>query len=159
MNSQYQKWKTQQAKINPHPPKDFLEILQNKENPAHIRLWNKSPDNWLCPICKRNKYQIVSYNQKKEIIYITYQIKNKSEAWYGLDRICESCWLISQKIKRELDYAYNIKFSSIYEGITPDDLQWIIIPAPHSHHNIFSKRAIFLIRKIISNKVTSELNS
>lgn len=118
-------------------------------NGAHcFRLWASLDNNWVCPGCKRSKFQIMRWTtrfyQKSDGTRETYK------GWMaGLHRhhdhsvdyrssqprrfletiICDQCNAADGAVKRKLKLDSNFSFS-------PFEIAQFVIPTPHSKHKI-----------------------
>lgn len=143
------KWKANRVKKHPAPPNDFLSKLQ----PTHINMWAKTEEDWYCPICKRNKFSIVSYNQNNEPIYVVYRVKGLAKPeWRNIALICESCWTVAQRVKQHLTQSHQMTIDSPYEIITPEDLEKIFTAESHCQHQVNPSDAEKLIETILINQ-------
>ncbi|ANF23813.1 hypothetical protein [Stutzerimonas stutzeri] len=143
-NSNYSRWRTEQHADGDAPPPNFLAFIESL--PGCARMWASLSDNWKCPVCKRSKYEIVSY-KKGKIGFHTHAPTRYSQAWRSIGQICIGCFNVVTAMKRELEKGHGIDVNFTFDCITPDELRSLIRPRPHSPHLVDIETANTLVSK------------
>ena len=136
------RWRTANKPAGGSPPPNYLAMVQSQ--PGAASRWNPLDHGWVCPICDRTKYEILSYKDGK-ISFHTHLPSKKSRAWVETKDICAACYNVVRDVQRELQDSLSPVAGATFDCITPDQLRSIIRPRPHSAHAVDGKKAQQLI--------------
>ncbi|MBP2858500.1 hypothetical protein J8657_12895 [Dickeya oryzae] len=144
-------------KINP--------IAKNKPTSnevAHLsstrgKYWNRYDEIWMCPCCKRVKYQCVRASKKNpwvlEIKKVPLFNPDKNNIDYEDMAMCADCVDTAINLGREVLSMANLNSIFPSSVITLEELTSVIIPRPHSMH-AFKNSLIDKILPLIINRYT-----
>lgn len=139
------RWRTETKKAGRSLPSNYIAMLRSESSFA--RCWDAMPEGWSCPICKRSKYQ-TGYVGKDGRITFMVRETSKRGLWTNAPLICNHCKNTVMSIRLELSkFTQNMPRDS-YSLYSPEELSSILIPIPHSHHNVRPKEAANLIDQI-----------
>ena len=108
------------------------------------RLWVIVGDSWVCPSCKRNKYQIMrwakrfpkSSNAFYDWVAILHRHHDHSQGYLSKNNgrffetiICDQCNSSDGAVKKKLSLPKEFSFS-------PEEISCFIMATPHGKHNI-----------------------
>ena len=102
------------------------------------RSWKRYDENWMCPCCKRTKYECVRPSKKNswilEIKSSALFVKSENKVDYHPDPICVDCLDSTMNLGREVlkESRAIIKFPSSVVSLT--ELSPAVIAKPHSKH-------------------------
>lgn len=158
-NQQVQKditsWRKKRL-VRTRPPTDGEINHAAQVNSAPF--WKRVEDDWECPVCHRNKKQIVRINNKNEWSFTA------EERWYrdsseplGKKKytLCNDCSNVAHGLAKEALNIVGCTDSNHCIWIELDDIASVIIPRPHMRHEIKNNEADLVVSGIaayIKNK-------
>jgi rubredoxin len=138
------RWRNERKPAGSRPPANYMAMLLSL--PGCARMWNELMDSWVCPICKRSKYEVVTF-MKGKVGFQTHYPTRLSPAWKGIQQICMGCCSVVKALKWELEKGYGLKVGATFDCITPDQLRSIIRARPHSSPLVDERKAQQLINE------------
>lgn len=120
--------------------KDFLDY----KGLHCFRLWAEVGDNYVCPSCKRNKFQILRWttrdpnksNAFKDWVAVLHRhhdhsqgLMCKNPARFPETVICDQCNTVDGVVKRKLNLPKEFSFS-------PQEIGRFVMTIPHGKHKI-----------------------
>lgn len=113
-------------------PGNFLAMLRTA---GHGKDWNSVPDDWRCPVCRRTKYEVTYVSQDGEVTF-SLRTNGGQGPWAQAKAVCNHCGDTLIKLKFEVQDLIGRKLEDTYALATPDELTQLIIPRPHTAHEI-----------------------
>jgi rubredoxin len=153
-------WRRKQITIS-RPPTEGEINHAAQVNSAPF--WRRVDADWECQVCHRNKRQTVRLNNKKEWCFSTSEKTYRdSSARSGKQKLtlCHDCEIVAHGLAKEALSITGEVSSSLCSLVEPEDIASVIIPRPHSRHEIRNDEADLVVSKIISfikDSVESEL--
>lgn len=150
-------WRTKR-----HKPPSVLPTQNEIEHSGRVgspSFWEKTNDAWCCPICKRNRKQIVRYNNKREwsapFAQSTYF--SPSKPWNKESVLtCRDCSFVAQSLGMEACELAGIEcFSGYATNVRIDQIARCIRPQPHCRHNIDNVEAEAVVNEIYERLIFS----
>ncbi|WP_310440008.1 hypothetical protein [Sulfuricurvum sp.] len=123
------------------------------------RLWEELDDGWICPSCKRSKYQIMRWakrNPKSPSAFYDWVaclhrhhdhaqgIMNTNKGRFSETIICDQCNSADGVAKRKLNLPKNFSFS-------PEEISFFVIAIPHGKHKVDTAIAKIIYDSISQN--------
>ncbi|WP_345986463.1 hypothetical protein WCX49_04890 [Sulfurimonas sp. HSL-1656] len=120
------------------------EDFENYDGLHCHRLWAMVGDYWICPSCKRNKYQIMRWakrfpnspNAFYDWVAILHKHHDHSQGYLSLNNgrfpqtvICDQCNSADGAAKRKLSLPKDFSFS-------PEEIGRFVKATPHGKHEI-----------------------
>jgi hypothetical protein len=139
------RWRTETKKARRSLPPNYIAMLRSESSFA--RCWDAIPEGWSCPICKRSKYQTGYVGKDGRVTFMVRETSMRG-LWTNAPLICNHCKNIVMSIKLELSKLTQDMPRDSYSLYSPEELSSILIPMPHSHHNVRPKEAANLIGQI-----------
>ncbi len=131
-NRDYSKWRITRRKQSAEIPTNYIAILLSSSGCANS--WNSTPDDWICPICKRKKVEIPYVGDKSRIVF-NITTSSRSGIWAKTHWYCGNCKTVLLGLKDEVQHLTGKRLTSSYEFVSPEELSEIIAPrancAPH----------------------------
>ncbi len=107
-------------------------------------LWKAVGENWQCPACKRNKFEILRWTKRRHpktgLIYwgwiapLHTHHDHSGKNRFPPTIICDQCNVVDGVVKKRLGLPGDFSFA-------PRELVEFIVPAPHSKHEIDYQKA------------------
>ncbi|MCG2583906.1 hypothetical protein [Massilia sp. TS11] len=142
------KWRTEPKRKSKALPKNYLALLLSDQFSAMH--WNKVEADWICPICRRKKEELVYVEDKGNVALHLHQVRTKNEAWQNISWICNHCSSVLMSLKWELQTHVG-KIAGSYDFVEPHELRKIIIARPHSRHAVDAQLAHTLVTSILND--------
>lgn len=151
-------WSTSEIIMNKTPS---YEDYRNHTGLHYHRLWKATGDDWSCPGCGRNKFQIMRWTirfpntQDAFMDWVAALHKHHDHSVdymsLGVPRfpetlICDQCNSADGTVKRMLKLPKNFSFS-------PQEMRVFIEATPHGKHKIDYERALNLFTILMNSNV------
>lgn len=143
------RWRTTRPKAAGKLPPNFEAILRS--DPHRNLVWNSVPEDWICPVCARQKLDVVYINNKNEPAFVLKDTSGRG-FWKDVTYVCNHCESILKSLKLEVDSKTAIP-SKLFELVFPCELKSIIRPHPHSPHHVDEQSAAELVSQVIEVKL------
>ncbi len=109
--------------------------------------WDRVADNWRCPICNRTKIEAIRKNNRNQsmldIARSTF-LGQKEEIY-----VCGDCLWVAREIGKEAKSLSEWDGDGLARFVKINELKHVIIPHPHSRHNIKNPQVEILLGKIV----------
>lgn len=126
--------------------------LQHLINLSNGR-WEKTADDWKCPVCKRTKFECIRKSNKGKWTFMLKAEKvlydEKAPDFFQRLTVCNDCSTTATHIGSEAQNKANIKLMYPTSLISPQELCKVIISQPHSKHTVDSELIDQLLTDII----------
>jgi hypothetical protein len=121
-----------------------FEDYQNYKGLHCHKLWADVGENWICPACSRNKFQILRWttrnpgkqNAFKAWVAVLHRHHDHSQGYWSVNLgrfpetvICDQCNSADGTAKRKLGLPRNFSFA-------PEEIALFISASPHGRHKI-----------------------
>lgn len=146
----YSKWRKAKPKLAKPLPVNYLAMLRSE--PTFARRWDELPDDWKCPICERNKIEVVYVAEKGKITLVIHSHHGVGK-WQNSSLFCVNCMTVLLGLKREVEALAGIKLKSSYDFVSPLEIAKIIIPEPHISHKVNGAAAEALLQIILTRQL------
>lgn len=125
------------------------EEFENYDGLHCHQLWKIVGDHWICPSCRRNKYQIMRWTKRfpnsPNAFYgwvaVLHRHHDHSQGHFTLNNgrfsvtiICDQCNSADGAVKKKLSLPKDFSFS-------PEEIAYFVVATPHDKHKIDYKIA------------------
>jgi hypothetical protein len=120
-------------KYNLIPSSNDIEHLKNIRN----EYWNKVEDDWVCPICMREKINCVQPSKKNPWVFVIYKkpFFKEDKDCYDKDFLCQQCCRAHNLLHKEVDINNELELASV-SLITREELKRLVISYKNDVHEI-----------------------
>jgi rubredoxin len=139
------RWRDGSYKRGKPVPDNYLALLKSVEYKADN--WDSLPDDWVCPICQRSKSQIVYVGDQGQV---RFNVATTGKAWRETPKICSHCSKVHMALKAEVK-SHLGNFQDSYSFVSAGELAQIILPRPHTDHQVSPTEAKALLTRILEN--------
>lgn len=146
----YSKWRKVKPKVAKALPGNYLAMLRTDS--VFAKRWDALPNNWKCPICERNKVEIVYIADKGKVTFGVHS-HNSGGAWRNASLFCVNCMTVLLGLKHEVEALSGERLKSSYDFVSPQEVASLIVCKPHIAHEVNGKAAENLLQ-IILNRLT-----
>lgn len=146
----YSKWRKVRSKAAKPLPTNYLAMLRSE--PVFATRWDELPTDWKCPVCERNKTEIVYVGGKGKIIFGVHS-HNAIGTWCNAQCLCVNCMTVLLGLKHEVEAQAGITLKSSYGFVAPQEISKIILPKPHAAHGVDAHSAEKLLERILERLV------